>query len=454
MEQAKENKMGTAPMFPLILSMAVPAMFSMLVQALYNVVDSIFVSHYDPINGLSAVSLAFPVQTMMIALAVGTGVGLNSLISRRLGEGHQDQANAAATHGLLLGIVEWGIFAILGGLFSSGFYQIFSNNAALIKMAGDYTWVVTVFSIGIFLELNIEKILQATGDMIHPMFFLLTGAVINIVLDPIFIFGYFGLPAMGVAGAAVATVIGQISSMLLALYVIFFKEHQVKVNLWRFRPQWRIIRDIYLVGVPSIVMQSIAAFLTAFLNMILIRFSESAVAVLGIYFKLQSFIFMPVFGLNSGVMPVMGYSYGARNKKRLMEALWVGMMIAAVIMGIGTALFWCMPNHLLSIFSPSDEMREIGVVALRTIGICFVPAAGNILFSTLFQGVGMGGRSLLVSVLRQIVIILPVALWMAQYGVNYVWVSFSIAEVVALIISIILCIQLYYTHIRYLTPIK
>ncbi len=440
-------------MVPLILSMAVPAMFSMLVQALYNVVDSIFVAQYDPVNALAAVSLAFPVQTLMISVAVGTGVGLNSLISRRLGEGHRDQASAAATHGIFLGVCSWAVFALLGALLARPFFQMFSSNAVLVEMACAYTQVVTIFSIGTFVEINLEKILQATGDMIHPMLFMLIGAGTNIVLDPIFIFGLFGVPAMGVTGAAIATVAGQILAMCYALYVIFRKEHEVKVELRGFRPRWRTIRDIYVVGIPSIVMQSIGSVLTACLNMILIQFTETAVSVLGAYFKLQSFIFMPVFGLNSGVMPVMGYSYGSRNKARLMQALRVGVTIAATIMAVGTLLFWAIPDRLLMIFNASQEMLELGVPALRTISICFVPAAAGIMFSTLFQAVGMGGRSLLVSVLRQLVIILPVALWMSQYGVNYVWTAFPIAETVALVVSACLCVQLYHTHIKNLTPL-
>ena len=446
--------MGVAPMFPLILSMAVPAMFSMLVQALYNVVDSIFVAQYDKVNALAAVSLAFPVQTLMIAVAVGTGVGLNSLISRRLGEGRREQASMAATHGIFLGLCSWAVFAILGAFFTRPFFEMFSQNATLVEMASDYTRIVTIFSIGVFVEVNLEKTLQATGDMIHPMFFLLTGAITNIILDPIFIFGYFGLPAMGVTGAAIATVIGQIFSMIFAIYVIFCKEHEVKVELRGFRPQWRTIRDIYIVGIPSIVMQSIGSLLTACLNMILIQFTETAVSVLGVYFKLQSFIFMPVFGLNNGVMPVMGYSYGSRNKERLLGALKVGVSIAAVIMAVGTVIFWSIPDRLLMIFNASDEMLAIGVPALRIISICFVPAAVGIMFSTLFQAVGMGGRSLLVSVLRQLVVILPVAMWMSRYGVTYVWTAFPIAETVSLVVSVGLGVQLYHAHIKDLKPLE
>ncbi|MEA5010422.1 MAG: MATE family efflux transporter [Angelakisella sp.] len=444
----KTNKMGTAPMLPLIVSMSLPAVFSMLVQALYNVVDSIFVGQYDPVNALAAVSLAFPVQALMISVAVGTGVGLNSLISRRLGEGRKDLASNAADHGILLGLCSWAVFALLGIFFTRPFYQMFSDNAALIEMATSYTQVVTIFSFGFLVEVNLEKALQATGNMIYPMFFMLTGAITNIVLDPIFIFGLFGVPRMGVTGAAIATVIGQICSMLVALYVVFFKKHTIDFSLKGFRPHWRTVKEIYRVGVPSIIMQSIGSVMAATINMILIQFNEAAVSVFGVYFKLQSFVFMPVFGLTHGVMPIMGYSYGSRNKKRLMEALRIGTIIAACIMALGTILFWAFTPQLLQIFNASAELLEIGIPALRIISLCFIPAAVGILFSTLFQALGMGIRSLIMSVMRQLVVLLPCAWWLARYGVNYVWMSFPIAEAVSLVVCIGLFVQLYRAHIR------
>ncbi len=445
--------MGTMPVLPLIFSMALPAMFSMLVQALYNIVDSIFVSQYDPVNALAAVSLAFPVQMLLISVAVGTGVGLNSLISRRLGEERQEEADSAAAHGLFLGVLSWLCFLLFGIFFVRPFFEAFSDNTVLVEMAIQYTRICCVCSFGVFIEVALEKTLQATGDMIHPMKFLLTGAVTNIILDPIMIFGLFGLPEMGVTGAAVATVLGQILSMVYALWVMFTKKHIVSIRLRGFRPQGRIIRDIYTVGFPSIVMQSIGSVLTACMNMILIGFSETAVSVLGIYFKLQSFVFMPVFGLNQGVMPIMGYSYGARKKARLLEALKWGICIAAVIMAAGTLLFWAVPGLLLGLFNPTPELLELGVPALRIISLSFIPAAFGIMFGTIFQATGFGVRSLCISVLRQLVVILPVAWYLSRFGVGYVWYAFPFAELFSVGASILFFLDLYRRRIRDLSPL-
>ncbi len=446
--------MGTRPVLPLILSMALPAMFSMLVQALYNVVDSIFVSQYDAQNALAAVSLAYPVQMLIVAVGVGTGVGFGSLISRRLGEGRHEEANDAATHGIFLGLCSWAVFLIFGIFFVEPFFNAFSDNPVLIEMAVDYTRICTIFSFGTFIEIFMEKILQATGDMIHPMKFLLTGAVTNIILDPIMIFGYFGFPELGVAGAAIATVLGQILSMVYALWVVLTGDHAVKITLRGFRPKGRIIRDIYAVGFPSIIMQSITSFLTVCLNMILIGFSEVAVSVLGVYFKLQSFIFMPVFGLNQGVMPIMGYSYGARNRDRLLEALKWGFCIAASIMTVGTLLFWLLPEVFLGFFNPTQELLDLGVPALRIISLSFIPAAFGIIFSTIFQATGFGTRSLCISLLRQLVVILPVAWYLSRFGVGYVWYAFPASELVSVAASVLFFLHLYRTHIRDLAPLE
>lgn len=443
-----ENKMGTVPVLPLIFSMALPAMFSMLVQALYNIVDSIFVSQYDPVNALAAVSLAFPVQMLLISVAVGTGVGLNSLISRRLGEGRQEEADSAASHGIFLGLMSWLVFLTFGIFFVRPFFEAFSDNSTLVEMTVSYARICTICSFGVFVEVALEKDLQATGDMIHPMQFLLIGAVTNIILDPIMIFGYLGFPSMGITGAAVATVTGQIFSMIYAIWVVFRGEHLVKVKIRGFRPQKRIVKDIYAVGLPSIVMQSIGSVLTACLNMILIGFSEAAVSVLGIYFKLQSFVFMPVFGLNQGVLPIMGYSYGARKKDRLLEALKWGVCIAAVIMALGTLLFWGATRQLLMLFNATDELLALGVPALRTISLSFIPAAFGIMCGTIFQATGSGLRSLFISVLRQLIVILPVAWYLARFGVNYVWYSFPIAEVFSVAASALLFLDLYRRRIK------
>lgn len=443
----KSAKMGNTPILRLIFSMSLPAMFSMLIQSLYNIVDSKFVAQIS-MEALTVLSLAFPLQTLMIAVAVGTGVGVNSLVSRRLGEGKLDEANSAATHGVVLAFFSWIFFAVLGIFLTKPFFEMFSDNPTVINMGCDYVYIVMIFSFGVFVQIVLEKTLQATGNMIYPMFFQLTGAITNIILDPILIFGLYGFPKLGVKGAAIATVIGQVFALIFSIIIITTKNHSVKISLKGFKFNPRTIKDIYIVGLPSIVMQSIGSLLVGSLNAILTTFSEAAVSVLGIYYKLQSFVFMPVFGLTQGVMPIMGYNYGAKNKKRLLDALKIGSIIASIIMSIGTAIFIMYPERLLMIFNASAELLEIGVPALRIISLCFLGAALGIMFSTLFQAVGVGIYSLIVSVLRQLAVILPVAYVLSKVGLVYVWYAFPIAEVVSLIISIFLYKRLYILRIK------
>ena len=453
MEQIKENKMGYAPMLPLIASMSLPSMFSMLIQALYNIVDSIFVARYSD-NALTAVSLAFPVQMLMIAIAVGTGIGINSLVSRKLGERNFEQANKAATHGLVITVASWIVFAIAALLAIKPFFRVFAQSEITYNMSCTYTYIVSLLSIGVFVQIYAEKTLQATGNMIYPMLLQLIGAIINIILDPIMIFGYFGFPEMGIAGAAIATVTGQIVAMFLAIFFLFFKKNEVRVTLRNFRFDFNTVKNIYAVGLPAIIMQAIGSFLNTFLNMILSGFSEIAVSVLGVYYKLQSFVFMPVFGLTHGVMPVIGYCFGARNKKRMISALKIGCIIAFFIMLAGTLSFWIFTKNLLTIFNNNAELIETGIPALRIISLCFTPAAIGIMFSTLFQAIGDGQKSLMISLLRQIVIILPVAYLLSKIGLTYVWFAFPIAEAVALTVSIFLFIWTYRTKIKNLIPLR
>ena len=438
--------MGTMPMLRLILTMSLPAMFSMLVQSLYNVVDSYFVAQVGQ-DALTAVSLAFPVQSLMIAFSVGTGVGINSLVSRRLGERRQEEADRAASHGLVLGIATGLLFAILGALFTKMFFSAFTSDATVLQMGCDYTYIVTIFSIGSFVQVSLEKILQATGNMFYPMLFQLIGAVTNIILDPIMIFGLLGFPAMGVTGAAIATVLGQVLAMFFSIYVIIKKEHEVHISLRHFRLHWETVREIYRVGFPAIIMQSIGAVLTSLLNMILIGFGkvmgEAAVSVLGVYYKLQSFVFMPVFGLTQGLMPILGFNYGAQKKKRIYSAMRYGTLIAVIIMVIGTLLFELLPGQLLGIFNAGPEMLEIGIHAFRVVAICFIPAAIGIVSSTLFQAIGMGTKSLIISVLRQLVIILPAAWLLSKIGLSWVWWSFPLAEVIALVIAVVMMVGVF-----------
>ncbi|MBC8537004.1 MATE family efflux transporter [Feifania hominis] len=447
MEQNKENKMANTPMLKLILSMSVPAMFSMLVQALYNIVDSVYVSHYSP-DALTALSLAFPIQSLIIAVGVGTGIGINSLVSRRLGEGRREEADKAASHGMVLGVINGLVTALLGILFTGTFFGSFQPTQTVFSMGCQYVYTVTICSLFVYVEINVEKTLQATGNMIYPMLFQLTGAIVNIILDPIMIFGYLGCPEMGVFGAALATVIGQFCALAFSVYVLRTKSHEVKINLRHFRFEGSTVKNIYQVGIPSIIMQSITAFLVTLLNGILIKFSEAAVSVLGVYFKLQSFVFMPVFGLTQGVMPIMGYSYGAKKKQRLVSALKIGIVFAIVIMAVGFAIFQLVPDLLLDIFKADPEVMRIGVPALKIISLSFIPAALGILFSTMFQAVGLGTRSLIVSVLRQLVLILPSAYLFARIGVEYVWYSFPLAEGVSFIVSVLLFWQVYRKYVK------
>lgn len=444
-----QNRMGTAKMLPLIFSMALPAMFSMLVQALYNIVDSYFVSQVSQ-NALAAVSLAFPIQNLLIAFGVGTAVGVTSLISRRLGQGRKEEAGAAAVHGILLGVATSLAFAIYGAFFTTPFFRMFESNPEIIHMGDQYISICCIFSFGSFVVVMLEKILQATGNMFWPMIFQLVGALVNIVLDPVFIFGWFGLPAMGVTGAAVATVGGQIISMIFAVVVVALRPHEITISFKGFRFDWQTVKSIYAVGLPAIVMQAIGTVMNMAMNAILSGFSTAAYTVFGLYFKLQSFVFMPVFGLTQGLLPIMGYNYGAKNKKRLLLALYQGCGIALVIMTAGMLVFLLLPDKLLGIFNASPELLAIGVPALRIICTCFLFAALGIVSSTLFQAVGRGTYSLVVSLMRQLVVLVPVAWGLAALTgeVNAVWWAFPVAETFSLAASAVFYLRLYKVEIK------
>lgn len=434
----KMNKMENTPIFKLLLTMSLPAMLSMLIQALYNVVDSLFVARIGE-DALTAVSLAFPIQTLIIAVAVGTGIGLNSLIARSLGEKNVEKASLVADHGILLALVSWALFALFGLFFAKDFFTFFTDNEVVVKMGTQYLTIVTIFSFGAFVQINIEKIFQGTGNMIYPMIMQIVGAVTNIILDPIFIFGWFGLPKMGVAGAAIATIIGQLTAMLLSIYLITKRSQGIRISLKGFKMDLSIVKEIYKVGFPAIVMQSIMSFVVIILNNILIGFSQMAVSVMGIYFKVQSFVYMPVFGLNQGALPIMGYNYGARNRKRLMQCLYQALIVAASIMGLGTILFNAVPQQIIRMFNGSEEMIQMGVQALRIISIGFMFSGVSIVISALFQAIGDGVQSLIISIIRQVVVLLPlVYLLSLKMGVTGVWLAFPIAEVIAAVGSVIL----------------
>lgn len=451
MEQRKENKMGVMPVNKLLITMSLPIMISMLVQALYNIVDSIFVAKISE-NALTAVSLAFPIQNLMIAVAVGTGVGINSLLSRRLGEKKYADANAAATNGIFLSVLNWLVFAIFGLLFSRMFFKAFTDNQEIIDMGTQYISICTIFSIGVFLQITTERIIQATGVTIYNMIMQLVGAVVNIILDPILIFGLLGFPKMGVAGAAIATVIGQIVAMLLGIYFNATKNHEVSISFKGFKPNKNIIKEIYKVGLPSIIMQSIGSVMLVGLNKILILFSATAVSVLGIYFKLQSFVFMPLFGLTNGLVPIIGFNYGAKKKHRMVLATKLSLIYGVLIMFLGTIVFQLIPSQLLLLFNASEDMLSIGVPALRIISICFMFAGVSIVLSCVFQAVGNGVLSLITSIVRQLVIILPVSYLLAKFvGLNALWFAFPISECVSTIMSLFMYRYVYNKQIK---PIK
>lgn len=433
----KENKMGTMPINKLLISMSLPMMISMLVQALYNVVDSIFVSQISE-NALTAVSLAFPVQNFMIAVGVGTGVGINALLSRSLGEKKFEQANRVANNGVFLAVLSYIAFLILGIIFSRRFFQWQTDIKDIVDGGYSYLIIVTTCSFGMYGQIVFEKLMQSTGKTIFSMTTQLTGAIVNIVLDPILIFGLFGFPKLGISGAAIATVIGQICGMSLGIYLNTTKNKEIKVEVKNFRPSLRTIKEIYAVGIPSIIMASIGSVMTFGLNKILLVFSSTATAVFGVYFKLQSFIFMPVFGINNGMVPIIAYNYGARNKDRLMKTVKISIMYGISIMLIGLVIFQVFPKELLSLFNASDKMISIGVPALRTISISFLFAGYCIVVSSMFQALGNGVMSMIVSLVRQLIVLLPVAYLLSKSGnLNMVWWAYPIAEIASVCLSLI-----------------
>lgn len=440
----QENKMGVMPVNKLILSMSVPIMLSMLVQALYNIVDSIFVSRISE-NALNAVSLAFPVQNLMIAVATGTGVGINALLSKSLGEKRFERANLTASNGVFLGICSSAVFMVLGALFSRTFFQIQTDVAEIVEGGTQYIQICTICSMGIFIAISIERLLQATGKTIYSMYTQMAGAVINIIFDPIFIFGF----KMGVAGAAWATVLGQVAGAAFGVYFNAKKNTEITLNFKGFRPNGNIIGRIYSVGIPSIIMASIGSVMTFGLNKILIGFTTTATAIFGIYFKLQSFVFMPVFGLNNGMVPIIAYNFGARRPERMIRTVKLGTLYATVVMVLGVAVFQLIPQVLLGMFDASDYMLEIGVPALRIISVHFILAGFGIVSSSTFQALGHGVLSLVISLVRQLIVLLPAAWLLSLSGqLGLVWWAFPIAEMFSVALSIIFLVYVYQKEIK------
>lgn len=443
-----ENKMGVKPIAPLLLNMALPMMAGMLVQALYNVVDSVFVSHLSE-AALTAVSLAFPVQNLMIAVAVGTGVGVNALVSKCLGERDFDQANRTANTGVFLALCSTVLFMLFGLLFSGVFFRSQTNDPEIVTYGINYTFMVCVLSQGLFVQIMMEKLLSSTGKTVYSMLLQLAGALVNIVLDPILIFGLFGLPAMGVTGAALATVIGQWIAAAMGVFFNVTRNRELTFRLKSLRPDGAAVRRIYAIGVPGIAMQSVGSLMVFGMNKILLAFTSTAAAVFGIYFKLQSFIFMPVFGLNNGMVPIVSFNYGARKPKRMTDTIKLSVGLATGIMLFGLAIFQLAPVWLLGMFDASPDMLALGVPALRIISVSFVLAGANIVCSAVFQALGHGVLSLRVSLGRQLVALLPLAWLLSLAGnIDLVWLAFPGSELVGTTLSIFFMRKVYKQSIR------
>lgn len=433
--------MATDPVLPLLLRMSGPAIFSMLIMALYNIVDSLFVAAVSEM-ALRSVSIIFPVQMLMVAFAVGTSVGVNSYVARRLGAEDVETASLAASHGLALSFVNWFIFLVAGFLFAPGVVKLFSDNLQVIDDSAAYLRIVTVASLGLFWQIHTEKIFQATGNMTRAMYIQLTGAILNIILDPILIFGWLGLPRMGVRGAALATVIAQLIAGAMAVYLLLKKDQVLDVRLKGFRFQKEILASIYRVGLPSLVMQSVTAMVGMVFNMIIKPFSEIAITVLGVYLKLESFVFMPVFGVGQGMLPIMAYNYGAGRHDRVKAAHRSAMLVTTTIMAVSTVLFQIFPKLLLGAFNATEEMYRMGIPAFRNISICFVFAGITIMYSIAFQALGHGTYSLFISIFRQIVLLLPIARFFAGWHLDYVWYSYLISDIGAMLMAIFLFARL------------
>jgi len=438
--QKHENKMGYMPVKKLIISMSLPMMVSMLVQALYNIVDSIFVSQISE-AALTAVTVAFPLQTLMIAVGSGTGVGINALLSRSLGEKNQEQVDKAANTGIFLNLISYALFLTLGAFIAGPFVATQTKDPGIAAYGITYLRYVLMLSFGLFFQMTFERLLQSTGLTLQSMISQLTGAIFNIIMDPVLIFGIGPFPEMGVAGAALATVLGQMFAACLGLGLnVKYNSRWIHFSLKKvLHPDRNTMGRIYYVGIPSILMMAIGSVMTYLMNLILAAFSSTAIAVFGAYFKLQSFFFMPIFGLNNGLIPVLAYNLGAREEKRIRDSLSFALKLAVVIMCVGTLTFEVIPGTLLKMFNASGQMEALGIPALRIIAVHFPLAAFGIVLSSTFQAFSKSVYSLIVSLCRQLLVLIPVAWLLSRFGkLDLVWLSFPIAEVVSLLVTVIL----------------
>lgn len=450
----QENKMGVMPVGKLLFSMSLPIMISMLVQALYNVVDSMFVARVSE-NALTALSMAFPIQNLMIAVSTGLGVGLNAVLSRALGAKDEKGVNRAATNGIMLLFICGLIFMIGGVTIVRPYFEMQTDIEEIVKSGIDYTTIVMVGSMGVFMQILFERLLQSTGRTLLTMISQGTGAIINIIFDPIFIFGLFGFPKMGVAGAAYATILGQWVAAAIGLVMNIRKNPEVSISMKGFRPHGATLSRILSIGIPSVVMQSIGSVMTFLMNKILITYHsahETAATAFGVYFKLNSFIFMPVFGMNNGIIPIVAYNYGAQNRRRMMETIKRGTLYASCIMVAGTILFQAIPGPLLSIFDATDTMMAVGIPALRIISLSFCMAGACIALGSSFQALGKSLYSMVTSIVRQLVFLVPIAYVLARYGASVgnddlVWWCYPIAEIASLLLTLCFFRHVYKTMI-------
>ena len=446
-EEPRENKMGTMPVPRLLFSMSVPIIISMLVQALYNIVDSIFVAAYNNVEGTAALTMAFPMQNLMIAVSVGLAVGMNALLSRSLGQKDFEKADKIAGQGYFLTLCGYALFLITGLFFVTPYIKLLAgNDTGIVQYGVDYLSIVCVGSVGLFVQVTGERLLQSTGKSMLSMFVQLSGAIVNIILDPILIFGWLGLPSMGVTGAAIATVIGQMVSGALALILNICFNKEITLRLRNLLPDSHLLLEILIIGIPSVLMQAIGSVLTFCINKILIMFpgvGVTAMNVFGIYFKLQSFVFMPIFGLNNGMVPIVAYNYGARNRSRVVSTIKLSAVCAVGYMTLGLLAFQIFPDALLSIFNATEEMLAIGRVALRIISLSFVFAGFCIVTGSVCQALGKSIYSLITSVGRQLVVLLPVFLLLSLAGnVDAVWWAFPIAEIMSLALSLFFMVRI------------
>ena len=452
----RENKMGTMPVGKLLFSMALPLAISMLVQAFYNVVDSFYVSRISE-SAVTALGLAFPIQNLMISFATGIGVGMNALLSKSLGEGNRERANRTAGNGIFLCLCAVACFMIFGAVGAEAFFAAQSDVAETVEGGASYISICTLFSAGIFVEILGERLLQASGRTVYTLFTQGLGAVLNIILDPVFIFGYapLGIAPMGIAGAAVATVTGQWVAAVMAIIFNFTKNPDVRLKLKNLLPTREIMGKILSVGVPSIVMMAIGSVMNFGMNQILLGFKaygETAAGVFGVYFKLQSFVLMPLFGINNAIVPIIAFNYGAKRPDRIMQTLNLALGTAVVIMLVGFGVFQLFPDVLLEIFEPSETFLELGRTALRVVSVHFPIAAVGISLGTSFQALGNGIYATITSLCRQLVALLPAAYLLSLSGnVHLVWWAFPIAEVVSVTVTLILFARIYKQKIK---PLK